>query len=172
MKKTAVILIIFVLLSFSACTAHHANINDPVVFYYPQAEIVNGTEDAVIGHEIREASGHRNDLEYLLAVYLQGPLDNNLRNPFPVTAKIVNIRQKDGRLHLMLNAAVASKKNMELSIMGACLAKTCFDLTDFSAVHIESNSLADGSSISLNFQRENLILVDNTPLTQSNTNEP
>ena len=46
---------------------------NPVTFYYPRREYQYGAEDGVISSEQREASGHADDLHYLLSLYLIGP---------------------------------------------------------------------------------------------------
>lgn len=171
MKKIICILILPLLMSLSGCNLLQGNVKEPVIFYYPRQEIICGQEDGVISKEIREASGHTDDLEYLIAVYLQGPMAKNLKNPFPAGTKLVSILQKDDCLYLVLNEAISQVKNIDLSTLGVCLAKTCFELTDFSSIHIDSTPLSDGNAISITIHRDKMILIDDTPLPAENTTD-
>ncbi len=166
MKKFSLILVLFLLFCLSGCVLQHSDIKEPVKFYYPRQEIICGQKDGVIGSEIREASGHKDDLQYLLTSYLQGPMASNLSSPFPPATKLVSMREKDGCLYLVLNAAVSHINSIELTTLGACLAMTCFELTDVTSIHIESTPLPDGKAISVTFARDKLILTDDTPLTE------
>jgi len=70
----SLILTVILLISLSGC--HYSDssndILEPVEFYYLRSSesFVYGSADGVIASEVREASGHTNDLTYLLSMYL------------------------------------------------------------------------------------------------------
>jgi len=160
-KFFCIILILSVCLS--ACALGGNAQKEPVTFYYLRTYSGSDTYDdffteGIIGSESREASGHRHDLNYLLAMYLQGPLDPQLISPFPVGCKVTEIRQEDNQLTLRLSRMITVKNDMELTIACACLARTCLDLTDADAVHIESRGLDDKVLFTRSFTRNNMLL--------------
>ena len=70
---------------------------NPVTFYYPRREYRYGAEDGVISSEQREASGHANDLRYLLSLYLIGPSSDELVSPLPWGTRLLGHRPvRDG----------------------------------------------------------------------------
>lgn len=165
MKRFVSFLLILTLL-LSGCSIIQEQFKDPVTYYYLRAHSDPDTRDVffsdgVIGSELREGSGHRNDLNYLLSIYLQGPLDERLHSPFPAGCRIVNIKKDDSLLTVVLSPNITELSDMDLTVACACLAKTCMTLTDANTVQIESSS-ADGTlSVSRTYTQEMLILEEN-----------
>ena len=75
---------------------------NPVTFYYPRREYQYGAEDGVISSEQREASGHANDLRYLLSLYLIGPSSDELVSPLPWGTRLLGVSRQDGTVTLEL----------------------------------------------------------------------
>ncbi len=71
---------------------------NPVTFYYPRREYQYGAEDGVISSEQREASGHADDLHYLLSLYLIGPSSDELVSP-PAMGNTASWGKPAGRHH-------------------------------------------------------------------------
>ena len=69
---------------------------NPVTFYYPRQEYRYGAEDGVISSEQREASGHTNDLRYLLSLYLIGPSSDELVSPLPWGTRLLGVSRDPG----------------------------------------------------------------------------
>ena len=69
--RRAFCLFLAICLFFSGCSLSGERMREPVTFYYPRRVYQYGVEDGVIAAEQREASGHRKDLSYLLALYLR-----------------------------------------------------------------------------------------------------
>lgn len=158
-------LILVLALCLSGCGFRGDSQKEPVMFYYLRTYSGSDTYDnffteGIIGSESREASGHQQDLSYLLAMYLQGPLDPELTSPFPVGCQVTEILQEEGQLTLRLSRMITAKTDMELTIACACLAKTCLDLTDADTVHIESRDLDGKVLFTRSFTRDNLVLKD------------
>ena len=154
MKRLTVLLLILCLF-LSGCEILGDRIKEPVTFYY----IRPGYQDdmtEVIASEEREASGHRHDLSYLLALYLMGPTDEELNSPVPPGTRIlVDTQDKDS---IILNMADTSKTltDAEFSLACDCLTLTCLELTEAEEVTVNS---ADRS---VTMSRDNLTLFDNS----------
>ena len=170
MKRFVSFLIILALL-LSGCAIGQKRFNEPVTYFYLRNHSDPDTQDAffldgAIGSESREGAGHRNDLNYLLSIYLQGPLDERLLSPFPTGCRIVTIREDITSLTVVLSSNFAELSEMNITLACACLAKTCMSLVDIGTVHIESSSPDGTISVSRTFTQEMLILDE------SNTQAP
>ena len=65
---------------------------EPVTFYYLRENSSRGLGPEIVG-EIREGSGHRDNLRYLLAFYLMGPADKELTSPLPRGTTLYQLEQ-------------------------------------------------------------------------------
>lgn len=142
MKRFILVTVILSLL-FSGCAFGGDGLKEPVTFYYlrdhsdPEDYDAFFTEGA-IGFEEREASGHRQDLNYLLKLYLRGPLNGDLESPFPVGSRITDIQLEDRTLTVTMNFIPSQYNDMELTISCGCLAKTCMGLADVDTVTVQA----------------------------------
>lgn len=164
MKKLICLMLVFLLL-LSGCTLGQERLKEPVSFYYLRSHSDSDAyqsffSEGVIGAESREASGHRQDLTYLLTMYLQGPLSEDLENPFPAGCRAIEIKQEDQTLSISLNAVVSQLGEMELTIACACLAKTCLELTGVDTVYMESRNPDGDALFTRIFTADNLLLED------------
>lgn len=163
--KKALSLVLILALCLSGCAIGQDRLKEPVTFYYLRSHTDADDhevffKDGAIGSESREASGHRQDLNYLLAMYLQGPLDPELESPFPAGCKAVDIRLEDRVLTVSLNTVAASLNDMELTIACACLAQTCMGLADADTVHVEACGPDGKALFTRSFTGGSLILED------------
>ena len=128
-------------------------LKEPVTFYYLNA---NFEEDmsTVILSEQREASGHRHDLSYLMALYLMGPTEEDLRSPIPRGTRIYTSAYSEDSVELNLSDTDKTLTDSEFSLACACLSLTCLDLTEAQSVTISSGSR------SLTMTRDALLLSD------------
>ena len=157
MKRRLCILLIGVLmLALTACTRE--SMDSQVPFYYIQAEFDYGMPDGVIASEFHDLSGHQNDLRYLLALYLQGPSDPELRLPFPSGTILVDLTQERREVTITLSSTAAMLEGTDLTIACACLAETCFAISDVQQVHIQSLASASGQIVDAIFTRDSLLL--------------
>ena len=129
-----------------------------VPFFYPRAEFDHGASDGVIAPEIHEISGHHGDLRYLLALYLQGPSDVELRRAFPSGTILVDLVQENKSVTITLSSTAAVLSGIDQTIACACLAETCFAISDVQQVHIQSLTSASGLTINTTFTRDNILL--------------
>lgn len=163
--KRFLILLVSLSVLLSGCALGLNNIKEPVTFYYPRPHdhqedyddfFLNGT----MGSELREASGHRQDPKYLLSMYLQGPLSEDLTAPFPQGSKAVDILREDGSLTVTLNAAASYLNDMELTVSCACLATTCMELVDADTVTVQAIGIDKQILFTRSFTESSLLLED------------
>lgn len=137
MKRFLSLILIFVLL-LSGCSLYGERIKEPVTFYYVRSAYPYAAEESILGTEEREASGHRDDLSYLLALYLIGPSDEELVSPIPKGTRIYSAVQERDTVLLTLSDTDATLTDSRFSIACACLTMTCLGLTDAKNVTITS----------------------------------
>ena len=152
----------------SGCSAASQNIKEPVEFYYlrncAEAEDYKDyfSEGAIVA-ELREASGHKDDLYYLISMYLRGPLSPDMVSPFPAGTNVTRVILNEGTLYVTLNAAAANAEDLELTLVWACLGKTCLALTDATAIQIESRSYDGKMLFRYTVTKDNLIWDESLP---------
>lgn len=157
MKRYAAFVLCLVLL-VSGCGVSGKRIKEPVNFYYPRDKIQYHEDAGVIGMETREASGHRDNLSYLLALYRLGPSSEDLRLPFPEGTAILMMEQTDTYLHLVLGSNAAAMSDAEFSLACACLTLTCGELTGVEQVTVTN------AERTITMSREAITLVDTSIL--------
>lgn len=164
MRRFACLLLaaLFTVLLLGCHYSDSGDILEPVEFFYPRktSAFDYGSADGIIDSEIREASGHVDDLNYLITMYLYGPQEPTLRSPFPAGCKLVNIRTESDTLHLHLSEVFASLENMELTIACTALARTCMSITDYQYVCIDATS--DGKTVSMTLSADSVLFADNS----------
>ena len=133
-------------------------LKQPVRFHYPNAQISYGTETGLIGSEQREGSDM--DTAQLLNVYLQGPSDLELTNPFPKGTSLISLSQQGTTLTLTLSNRYADLSGIDLSLANACLAKTAMELTGAREVVIRCESKPLDGDDSVRLTADTLILYD------------
>ena len=133
------------------------------MFYYTRYDDAYqyGQENAVIAGEYREITSHNQDLTYLLTLYFHGPTQENLCSPFPSGITLRSVERTRDTLMVELSASLTMLSGTDLTLACACLAKTCFSLTDAQAVTISSDGLG---FVSITLTRDSLVLFDDTPI--------
>lgn len=147
-------LILLVSCLLSGCSVLGERIKEPVTFYYLRSEYTYFSQDGVIASEQREASGHKRDLPYLLALYLMGPASEDLVATLPQTVKVFSAEETSEGIMIHLSET-DDLTDMEFSSACACLAMTCFELTTSDTVIIRSGER------SLTVTKDDLLLFDN-----------
>ena len=155
MRKFAFVLCLMVLLS--GC----ANKDKDLQFAYRQKDLQYGTSDGVIKWETRQAPGHEDDLEYLLILYLEGPLDDTLVAPFPAGTGLEGFTYSDSTLYVTLTEQYAGLDGMDHTVASACIAQTCFRLTPAEKVVIKCTSEELGNK-SITLYRDSVLLYDDS----------
>ena len=135
-KLLCILLILCLLIPATGCTSNRKD----VYFYYPRKEVVSGGDDGVIAKEEREISRSENDLKNLLTLYLEGPLSQNLKNPFPKGTKLLHVSLQGKSLILTLTESFQKLEGMDRTIACASIAQTCLGLGSFEEIHIISGN--------------------------------
>ena len=125
-----IIMLLLLSLLLTGCTDR---LKEPVTFYYIRTDY-DMDMSPVMGSERREAAGHREDLSYLLALYLIGPADEELQSPLPQGASILAAEQIGPAVTLHLSDTSESMTDAQFTLACSCLTMTCLDLTE--ATHI------------------------------------
>lgn len=173
MKRVLCIILVLALF-LPGCALGQERMKEPVTFYFLRQHTSVDDYDVffsegAVGSEIREAAGHREDLNYLLTLYLQGPLDSNLKAIFPLGSKVMDTKLENGKLTIIMNALSFRSNEMEQTISCACLAKTCMELTGAEVVTIESFAPDNHVLVSRTFTAENLLFTDTSTLPVEST---
>jgi len=134
MKRMICIILAFCLI-LSGCSLTGERIKEPVTFYYVRENYQKDMEQ-MIATEVREASGHREDLSYLLALYSMGPSEENLKSPIPRNTLIIPTARTDDSIELGLSESAQTLTDSEFTLAGACIALTCMGLIDVQQVTV------------------------------------
>ena len=145
--------LVLALLLLSGCGIIGERIKDPVTFYYIRADYQKDMGEVIVS-EIREASGHRDDLPYLLALYSMGPASDDLQAPFPANIRILPTEHTDAGIVLSLSDTLENMTDAEYTLGSACLALTCMEMTNASQITVVSG----GRSITIN--RDNIVTFE------------
>lgn len=135
------------------CGGYAQGLRDPVTFYYVRADYREDMSDP-IGSERREASGHQNDLAYLLSLYLMGPVQSDLYAPLPRGTKVLALERSGEELRLALTDTEEKLSEAEFSLACACLSRTVLGLTQAQTVTVTSG----GRSVTMT--RDNVSTYD------------
>ncbi len=153
MIRFAALSLVFCLL-LSGCQFLGDRIKEPVTYYYVHASYQENLNNVVLSEE-REASGHREDLSYLLALYLMGPVSDQLISPIPPGTRI-HVNENTGEnVTLSLSDMDNTMTDAQFSLACACLTYTCIDITGAKAITINSGTR------SVTMTMDNLSLLDN-----------
>ena len=165
MKRILSCILITILL-LSGCGTSAERIREPVTFYYMREnpETLRHGENLFVG-EVREAAGHRQDLSYLMALYLIGPSTEGLRMPIPKGTRISEITIEEETVLLTLPDTEKTMTDIEYALACTCLSQTCLELTDAKSVTITSGER------SITMDRSTLVLTDHTPTNETEANQ-
>lgn len=150
MRRVICLFLCFALiLPFTGCRQEEET--KTVDFYYLRQKdsFVYGADDGVIARESRDCSGHTSDIRYLLTLYLQGPVSEDLRSPFPSGCVLENIKYDRGMMTLVISGPLSNLEGLNKSLVCVCLAKTCFSLTQAQSVQIQVRTSTD-KTVTLN----------------------
>jgi len=152
--KRIIFSLLLILFLFSACGKE-----DEILFFYPKAELEYHTDSNIMESEVREAPGHEDDLNYMMALYFEGPLDQALISPFPRGTAMLEYTLSDKTLEMTMNESFAGLDDLEHTIASACIAQTCFHLTDAEHIVIKYAFEKYGSK-TISLTRDSLVLTD------------
>lgn len=171
MKRViSITLVILCLFSLCGCKQSTAPADDQIIFYYPRLKLNYGYEDAVISSELRDVENRANDIGYVIRLYLNGPVSDELYSPFYSDTTLFGAERVDDTLYITLGGKeINQKSQLQFTIACACLAKTCFSLTDVSEIQINTLIRENSGLSAIVFNKDNLILWDDAYLTADST---
>lgn len=155
-RLSAMLLCICLLMPLAGCRLFSGGIQEPVMFYYQRTEYLYGQENGVICAEERDSTGHISNMEYLLRLYLTGPLDEELVSPFPAGLQVTGIKTGVGTVRIDLTDELDSLPEAKQTLACACLTLTCLDISG-----MESVVLVWGDKI-ITMDKSCLTLFDNS----------
>ena len=152
------ILLILLLACLLSCTGCAPEEPDQPAFYYlrPEDAIVYGQDDALMVPVPQEITPEV-DLNMVLQLYLDGPVEENLRDPFPKGTYLLTTIAQEDTLVVVLSREFSTLDGIQLTLAGACLAATCYDLTGMEHIKVHS-----GDS-TYDFDLNSFIFLDSIP---------
>ena len=165
--KIRVILSLLLILSIllPGCKPEES-IQTPVTFFYKNEDTFQGTQNSIILGETREAGDRKDDIAYLLGIYLQGPVSETLLQVFPQGVRLISYQKQNGIGQVTLSDEIAQLQGISLSIACGCLVKTIMSLDDVYGVRIyaETQTLNHNNYIYMDY--ETILLLDNIEAAQ------
>lgn len=149
--KRSICLIMVLCFMLSGCSVVGERIKEPVAFYYVSDTYQEDMAQVIVS-EVREASGHRDDLSYLLALYSMGPITEELKTPLPRNSNITVVDHSENSLELDLTDGSPEMTDANFTLASACIAKTCMELTDVQQITVHSGDRR------ITIQHDNLLL--------------
>lgn len=157
MKRILAVLLLLCLLP--GCT--YSDRQDLLHFYYPTASVSYGGSQGVLGSEDRDLGSHREDLKYLVTMYLSGPADKGLRNGFPADVKLLSCEIRRQQVRILLSGDLDSLSPLERTLACAGLAKTVLEESGMTSVRIATEEGLLSGDGALIFDTDSLLLADN-----------
>ena len=156
MKRILCLILIFICL-LSGCGK-----KDDVVFYYRSVDYLNSRSGSVLDSETRDVTGYRDNPQFLVALYLAGPLDQDLQSPFPTGTKLQSLFFKEDQLTIQLYDLPQTLSDSDFSLACACLTMTSLEFTNAKTVTI----LCGSRSVTMD---QSILTFTDTPATISPT---
>ena len=167
------LIFLFLLLSVlcSGCS-DKGDYKTPINLYYLDSELSLG-ENSVFSSEIREGSG--NSVNDIVQLYLRGPMNPNLKSPFPDGTTLLSMTIDGEIATITLSDAYASLSGYQLTLSNICLAQTIWELTATKDIIIRCESLPLDGDAEINLTRSDIIDIDHSQgnsSQQAETNSP
>lgn len=124
MKRNLCLILSFLLIFLSGC---HSRENGNAAFYYclDPAQPQYFEADSIIQSESRPLPGHRDDLQYMVGLYLAGPMDEKLVSLFGKNTRLLSVSQEGGSIQVELSNQGRGLTDSEFTLACACLTLTC-----------------------------------------------
>ena len=156
MRNRILALFMVLLLLLTGCRSGQ---RDGTLFYYCRdpEQYRYFEEDGVIYPESRDLINHRNDLRYMVSLYLAGPMEEGVVLPFTKATKLISAELRDDVIHIELSGHNKILTDPEFSLACACLTLTCMDYMPCQAVTITSGDR------SITMDAQSILLYDTLP---------
>lgn len=158
MKKIVAVLLVMLLLA--GCKGRDEA--PQIAFYYPRASYGQYSEDSVIASEIRENAGASAAIE-MLNLYLQGPLDPLLTNPFPEGICVLSIYVMEDTVNITVSDELAQLNGVSLVLACTALGKTATVMTKTESAIIRCETAKLNGLDSFTVTDGNILFLDTPP---------
>ena len=161
MRMKRCLALLLLMLSLFQCCGCQKETPAPqgTAFYYCAANISFDMTSTTILAEYRQTPS-QDTLQQMLTKYFAGPASAQLRSPFPVGLKLVEVRQDGQTVHITVSDALATLSGLELTLACACITLTCLDFTGADQVMIYAqDALLDGQK-TITMDRDTICLLD------------
>ena len=111
--------------------------------------------------EKRESKEYDKDPAGLIQLYLNGPVTEGFRSPFPKDVKVRSFAVANKEVILELSADFGASQGLEHSLAISCLTKTVFQLTDTEKLTL----LVEGKAESMVYSAEDVLYIDDATQT-------
>lgn len=148
------------LLSLLGCAKDAPPPQKPVNFYYPATDTVYDGKTEILHAEVRESANFDGDIPELLNLYLQGPVSESLRSPFPRQITVTRYASTANTAIVELSNEFSHLVGIDLTVACACIARTLFDLTDLDRVQLSATDAQLEGQAYLSWERDDIHYMD------------
>jgi hypothetical protein len=159
-RSLSIVILLCLLFSFTACKQEREPILAPANFYYRNAEIAFGTEDALISAYAAETKEFDGRVLDILNFYVKGPYDSNHKFTFPSGTTVLRCNVSDDTAFIEVSNEFARLSGIDLTIACVCLTKTALELTGTSKATISATSVPLDGNLSITITQDNVLLKD------------
>ena len=165
MKARILLILAIVFLLLTGCSSPQ---REDTIFYFCRSpeQYRYFEEDGVIYSESRDLMNHRNDLRYMISLYLAGPMTEGVVSPFTKATRLISAELRNNAVYIELSGHNNILTDSEFSLACACLTLTCMDYMACEQVTITSGD----RSITMNTQ--SILLYDTLPQQETNGGNP
>lgn len=164
-----ILAVILIVLLISGCSA--ADSDGTFRFFYPRVEYTQNTEDSVIAEEKREILDI-SSTDDILNLYVQGPENPQLRNPFPSGLKVVSVYIMGDTVYITVSDSLSTLSSIDLVLACSSLGQTAIRITGAQTAQIScENAKVEGMNY-FTVSAETIFYLDPVPTeTDSPTTE-
>lgn len=109
---------------------------EQVIFYYRPVDYLTDHNGSVLSPETRTVTGYSDNPQFLISLYLAGPLDQELESPFPKGTKLQSLLINGDQLTVQLYDLPQYLSDAEFALACACLSMTCMEFTSTESITI------------------------------------
>lgn len=159
-RLTAIFLLIAMTAGLFGCQS--GELQTPDTFYYCRTEPIFSGTNGVIAPEQRDLADLDGDLDAILALYLQGPISQDLEDPLPDGCPAPAWELTEDTLSLHFSPELAQLSGMDLTLAASCLARTFLELTGAGTLILTAEGKLLNGETALILTREQLMLRDDS----------
>ena len=164
MKRTLCLLLALALLS--GCAPQSPGSGEiPVTFYYIAENPDYFSDTGILGTDARTLREEQNSVEGMLALYLAGPMRQDLSSPFPPDLRLIRAETGKEEITLVFDDSLAELSGIRLQIACACIARTVSEYKNniYETVNLRTEDLPlENDREMVSVRLSDLVLVDHS----------